>query len=87
VEPEGDSTAAQMIGFAALLVPVSVLPVLTGAADWIYGVGVVPLGLWFLWTTITFNGERTGQKAKRVLKASVLYIPALAALLLVDWFV
>ena len=87
VEPEGDSTAAQMIGFAALLVPVSVLPVLTGAADWIYGVGVVPIGLWFLWTTITFNGERTGQKAKRVLKASVLYIPALAALLLVDWFV
>jgi protoheme IX farnesyltransferase len=87
VEPEGDSTAAQMIGFAALLVPVSVLPVLTGAAGWIYGVGVVPLGLWFLWTTITFNGERTGQKAKRVLKASVLYIPALAALLLVDWFV
>ncbi len=87
VEPDGDSTAAQMIGFAALLVPVSVLPVLTGAAGWIYGVGVVPLGLWFLWTTITFNGERTGQKAKRVLKASVLYIPVLAALLLVDWFV
>jgi len=87
VEPEGDSTAGQMIGFAALLVPMSVLPVLTNAAGWIYGVGVVPLGLWFLWTTIVFHGERTGQKAKRVLKASVLYIPALVALLLVDWFV
>jgi protoheme IX farnesyltransferase len=87
VEPEGDSTAAQMIGFAALLVPVSLLPALTGAAGWIYGVGVVPLGLWFLWTTILFNGERTGQKAKRVLKASVLYIPALVALLMVDWFI
>jgi protoheme IX farnesyltransferase len=87
VEPEGDSTANQMIGFAALLVPVSVLPVLTDAAGWIYGVGVVPLGLWFLWTTIVFHGERTGQKAKRVLKASVLYIPALVALLLIDWFV
>ncbi len=86
VEPDGDSTAAQMIGFAALLVPVSVLPVLTDAAGWIYGVGVVPLGLWFLWTTIVFHGERTGQKAKRVLKASVLYIPVLVALLLVDWF-
>jgi len=87
VEPEGDSTAAQMIGFAALLVPVSVLPALTGAVDWIYGVGVVPLGLWFLWTTLMFSGERTGRKAKRVLKASVLYIPALVTLLLVDWFV
>lgn len=87
VEPEGDSTAAQMIGFAALLVPMSVVPVLTGAAGWIYGLGVVPLGLWFLWTTIIFHGERTGQKARRVLKASVFYIPALVALLLVDWFV
>ena len=87
VEPEGDSTAAQMIGFALLLVPTSVLPTLTGAAGWIYGVGVVPLGLWFLWTTIVFNGERTGQKARRVLKASVLYIPALVAFLLVDWFI
>jgi protoheme IX farnesyltransferase len=76
-----------MIGFAALLVPVSVLPTLIGAAGWIYGVGVVPLGLWFLWTTIVFHGERTGRKAKRVLKASVLYIPVLVALLLVDWFV
>ncbi len=87
VEPEGDSTAAQMMGFAALLVPVSVLPVLTDTAGVIYGIGVVPLGLWFLWTTIVFNGERTGQKARRVLKASVLYIPALVALLMVDWFV
>jgi protoheme IX farnesyltransferase len=87
VEPDGDSTASQMIGFAALLVPVSVLPALVGPADWIYGLGAVPLGLWFLWTTIVFHGERTGQKARRVLKASVLYVPALVALLMVDWFV
>lgn len=87
VEPEGDSTAAQMIGFAALLIPVSVLPTLVGATGWIYGVGVVPLGLWFLATTIGFNAERTGQKARRVLKASVFYIPLLVALLMVDWWV
>ncbi|PSQ96264.1 MAG: protoheme IX farnesyltransferase [Bacteroidetes bacterium SW_9_63_38] len=87
VEPDGDSTAAQMIGFAALLIPLSVLPTLVGSAGWIYGAGVVPLGLWFLWTTIVFNGERTGQKARRVLKVSVLYVPALVALLMVDWFV
>ncbi len=86
VEPNGNSTAAQMIGFASLLVPVSVLPVVSGTAGWLYGVGVVPLGLWFLWTTLVFHGERTGQKARRVLKASVLYIPALVAFLLLDWF-
>ena len=87
VEPDGDSTAAQMMGFAAMLIPLSVLPFLVSSAGWIYGLGVLPLGLWFLWTTIVFHRERTGQKAKRVLKASVLYVPALVALLMVDWFV
>lgn len=87
VEPDGDSTARQMIGFAALLVPLSVLPSVVSSAGWIYGLGAVPLGLWFLWTTIVFHGERTGQKAKRVLKASVYYVPILVALLMVDWFV
>lgn len=87
VEPDGDSTARQMVGFAALLLPLSLLPTLIGSMGWFYGVAVVPLGLWFLWTTVVFYGERTGQKAKRVLKASVLYVPALVALLLVDWFV
>jgi protoheme IX farnesyltransferase len=87
VEPEGTSTAVQMVGFAALLVPLSVLPTLVGHMGWIYAAGAVPLGLWFLGTTIVFYGERTGQKAKRVLKASVLYVPALVALLMVDWFV
>lgn len=87
VEPEGDSTARQMVGFCVLLLPLSVLPTLIGAAGGVYALGVVPLGLWFLWTTVVFYGERTGQKARRVLKASVLYIPALVALLMVDWFV
>ncbi len=87
VEPEGNSTAAQMIGFAALLIPLSVLPTVVGTAGWIYGVGVVPVGAWFLWTTIRFNERRTGKRARRVLKASVLYIPVLVALLMGDWLV
>jgi protoheme IX farnesyltransferase len=85
VEPDGDSTAIQMVGFAALLVPLSVLPAAVGTAGWLYGAGVVPVGLWFLWTTFVFYGDRTGQNARRVLKASVLYVPALVALLMVDW--
>ena len=87
VEPEGDSTARQMVGFAALLLPLSVLPTVLGSAGWLYGVGVLPVGVWFLWTTIEFFRDRTGIKAKKVLKASVLYVPALVAVLMVDWFV
>jgi len=87
VEPDGDSTARQTVGFAALLLPLSVMPAVVGPVGWIYGIGVLPLGLWFLATAVAFYGERTGQKARRVLKASILYVPALTALLLIDWFV
>ena len=86
VEPEGDSTARQMVGFCVLLLPLSVVPTLVGAAGWLYGMGVLPLGLWFLWTTLVFYGDRTGRNARRVLKASVLYVPALTVLLLADWW-
>ncbi len=87
VEPEGDSTARQMVGFCVLLLPLSVVPTLVGAAGWLYGLGVLPIGLWFLWTTLVFYGERTGRNARRVLKASVLYVPALTVLLLADWWI
>lgn len=85
VEPDGDSTARQMIGFTGLLLLVSILPTAIGAAGWLYLVGVVPLGVWFLMTTLDFNRERTGQKARRVLKASIVYVPVLVAVILVDW--
>lgn len=87
VEPEGDSTAFQMVAFAALLIPLSVVPTLVGSAGWLYGVAVLPIGGWFLWTTIAFSGERTGKNARRVLKVSIYYIPVLVAVLMVDWLV
>jgi protoheme IX farnesyltransferase len=87
LEPNGTSTAVQMIVFTVLLIGASVLPTAFGASGWIYAGGVVPLGLWFLWTTIRFYGTRTGQRARHVLKASIYYIPALVVLLGIDWMV
>lgn len=87
LEPDGDSTAYQTIFFTALLLLVSVLPQLIGIAGWIYTLGVVPLGLWFLGTGLAFNQKRTGQRARRVLKASIVYVPALVGLIFVDWLV
>ena len=86
LEPSGDSTAYQMIAFTVLLLGISVLPTVMGPMSWIYLIGVVPLGLWFLVTALQFHIERTGLRARRVLKASIVYIPALVVLLTVDWF-
>lgn len=85
VEPSGDSTAWQTVAFTAALLVASLVPTLLGATGWVYAAGIAPLGLWFLWTAIAFARERTGQAAKRVLKASIVYVPVLVALLLVDW--
>lgn len=85
LEPDGDSTAYQTILFTALLLIASLLPTWIGATGWLYALGAAPLGAWFLWTAIVFHRERTGQNARRVLKASVVYIPVLVLLIGVDW--
>jgi protoheme IX farnesyltransferase len=87
VEPEGDSTAYQTILFTALLLVVSLLPAWMGPMGWLYAAGALPLGLWFLWTAVAFHLERTGQQARRVLKASIIYIPVLVLLIVADWLV
>jgi protoheme IX farnesyltransferase len=85
-EPSGDSTAYQTIAFTVLLLGASALPTAFGPAGWLYLAGVLPLGGWFLYTALQFHRERTGIRARRVLKASIVYIPALVALLTIDWF-
>jgi len=87
VEPSGTSTAIQTVLFTALLLGVSLLPTWFGAMGWLYAMGALPLGLWFLWTTLAFYRERTGQQARRVLKASIVYIPVLVLFIVVDWLV
>ena len=85
VEPTGDSTAYQTILFTALLLAVSLLPTWLGTMGWLYALGALPLGLWFLWTAVAFHFERTGQQARRVLRASIVYIPALVLFIVADW--
>lgn len=86
VEPDGGSTARQTLGFTAALLGVSVLPFwTTPTMGWIYLAGAVPLGGWFLWTAWTFYQTRSNQDARAVLKASIVYIPVLVALIGIDW--
>ena len=85
VEPDGASTARQTVGCCVVLLVASVLPTVLGAAGWIYALGILPLGAWFLWTAVVFAKNRTGQTARRVLKASIVYVPVLVLLLGVDW--
>jgi len=86
LEPSGTSTSVQMIVFTILLGAASVAPAIVSTAGWLYLAVVAPLGLWFLWTTIAFSQSRTGQAARRVLKASIVYVPVWVIALGVDWW-
>jgi protoheme IX farnesyltransferase len=84
-QPDGDATAYQMIGFTVLLLAASLVPSVWGDAHLLYTVGAAALGGWFLYTAVRFFRRRTGHQARRVLKASIVYVPVWVALLFVDW--
>lgn len=84
VEPDGESTARQILIYALLLIPVSVAPKLLGMAGNIYLVGALALGAMFLYSGVRVSFDRTALRARRVLLASVVYLPLLYGLLLLD---
>jgi heme o synthase len=87
LEPEGRSTAFQTLFFTVALVAVSVLPTVLGLTGWLYLTGALLLGVDFLVPSWSFFQSRSPQDARRVLMASIRYIPLLVALILADRFI
>lgn len=84
VDAEGGSTGRQMLGYCLALVPVSLSPVMWQHAGLFYALGALILGVMFAWTALGFVREKSNSQARRVLKASLLYLPLLLALLLLE---
>jgi heme o synthase len=82
VEPDGDSTARQILLYSVLLIPVSLLPNWLGMAGVIYAVGALVLGGLFLYSGVRVAMDRTRPRARQVLLASVVYLPILYGLML-----
>lgn len=81
---EGRATARNMMTYAWTLTLVSLWPVLIGAAGPMYAIGAIFLGLSFLASTVGFAYEKSQYQARRVLHTSLLYLPAIFALLLAE---
>ena len=77
VAPDARSAARQSVFYAAALVPVSLLPTWLGVADWAYLVSGFVLSLALLGAALLFAGSVDERAAKRLLMASVVYLPAL----------
>lgn len=84
VDPGGEATGRQVALYCAALVPVSLIPTFLGLTGPVYFFGALVLGLGFLGAGLMMALHRRGSEARRVLLASVTYLPLLLALLVVD---
>lgn len=84
LDPDGLATGRQVALYCAALVPVSLIPTFLGLAGPVYFFGALVLGLAFLAAGLAMAVRRQGKEARRVLLASVTYLPLLLALLVAD---
>ncbi|HVF61224.1 MAG TPA: heme o synthase [Thermoanaerobaculia bacterium] len=83
-DPEGTRTARQVLLYGAALVPISLLPAVQGLLGVPYFLGALLLGLAYLGFGVDFARRRSTPAARRLMLASILYLPALLAVMLVD---
>jgi len=84
VHSRGVNTGRQIILYCCALIPVSLLPTLFGATGRWYLLGALLLGFVYLGYGFAVALFRSHTHAQRLLKISVLYLPALFALMMID---
>ena len=84
VDADGLSTGTQVVGNCLALLPVALLPTLIGLAGPVYFLVALVLGIGFLWSAIGLARSRTVADARRLLFASLIYLPVLLGVLALD---
>lgn len=84
VEPTGRITARQIILYTIMLVPVSLAPFFFGVSGVVFLIGASIIGMGFLVISIRAALARTNEQARRLLLASVIYLPILFILMVAD---
>lgn len=84
IDPDGTRTNVEMISHSVALLMASLLPTLYGLTGTIYAVGAMALGLGFLLCGVLFVVRKNMEVARLHLLASVIYLPALLLLMLLD---
>ena len=84
VEPAGKLTARQIVLFTIMLVPVSLAPFFFHVSGIVFLIGGLLLGIWFLASSIRAAISRSDSDARKLLFASIFYLPLLFLLMLID---
>lgn len=91
VDSNGKSTVWRILAYSAALIPVSVLPVAVGMAGRVYFVGAILMGaMLFRYSMgmalpqLPATAAASKPHARRLLQATIFYLPALFALMMVN---
>jgi protoheme IX farnesyltransferase len=91
VDSDGKSTVWRILAYSAALIPVSLLPVAMGMAGRIYLVGAILMGVALLRVSVGMaypqlpaTAAASKPSARRLLRATIIYLPALFALMMAN---
>ncbi len=82
-DPDGHASFRYASLYAAALLPVALMPTLLGVAGIFYFSGALVLSIAFLWLSVAAARRTTAAAAKRLFRASLVYLPML--LILMGW--
>jgi protoheme IX farnesyltransferase len=91
VHPDGRSTARRILAYSILLIPVTLVPVYLGMAGRIYLIGALLMGLALLYVSTRLtslqqpvSSPASRERARHLLRASVIYLPLLFILMMLN---
>jgi protoheme IX farnesyltransferase len=84
IEPDGVSTVRRVLVCSLLLIPISLVPLFLGMTGALYAGAAIAAGLGVLYFGARLSRQRTLPRARRLLLATVLYLPALLCVMVLD---
>jgi heme o synthase len=84
VDETGERTGRQALCHTLGLLPISLCPFLFHMVGAIYLTGALILGVLFIWCAFEFSRDLTLRNARRLFFASIIYLPLLLTLMVID---
>jgi protoheme IX farnesyltransferase len=84
VDRDGRRTGSQAVSHTLGLLPISLAPFVFHLAGPVYLAGALALGLAYLWFAIQFSRSLSVPRARQLFFVSILYLPLLLGLLVLD---
>jgi protoheme IX farnesyltransferase len=74
----------QSAGVSLFLIPLTLVPTIMGESGLVYSVGALILGSFFFFCSAQFASRRSNATARQLLAASIVYLPALFILMMLN---